>query len=33
MDAGETLELRMIEGNAIKSFTLNIELIGFGYDV
>ena len=32
MDAGDTLDLRMTEGNYIKHITLNIELIGLGFD-
>ena len=32
MDAGDTLELRMTQGNYINYITLNIELIGFGFD-
>merc|ERR1712212_44196 len=32
MDAGDTLELRMTEGNYISQITLNIELIGLGFD-
>ena len=31
LDAGDTLELRMAEGS-IRSITLNIELIGLGFD-
>ena len=32
LDAGDTVELRMIEGNYINTITLNIELIGLGFD-
>ena len=32
MDEGDTLELRMTLGDRIKSITLNIELIGLGFD-
>jgi len=32
MDAGDTLELRMTTGNYIFDITLNIELIGLGFD-
>ena len=32
LDAGETLELRMTAGEYIKEITLNIELIGLGFD-
>ena len=32
MDAGDTLDLRMTSGNWIKEITLNIELIGLGFD-
>jgi len=32
LDAGETLELRMTQGDYIKEITLNIELIGLGFD-
>ena len=32
MDAGDTLELRMTSGDYIKQITLNIELIGLGFD-
>ena len=32
LDAGDTLELRMTEGTYINSITLNIELIGLGFD-
>ena len=32
MDEGDTLELRMTDGRYIDHITLNIELIGLGYD-
>ena len=32
VDAGDTLELRMTKGNAVSQITLNIELIGLGFD-
>ena len=32
MDSGDTLELRMTEGEYIDRITLNIELIGLGFD-
>jgi len=32
MDAGDTLELRMTEGNAINQISLNIVLTGLGFD-
>ena len=32
MDAGDTLDLRMTSGNWIKEITLNIELIGLGFN-
>ena len=32
LDAGDTLELRMTEGTYINSITLNIELVGLGFD-
>ena len=32
LDAGNTLELRMTEGTYINSITLNIELVGLGFD-
>ena len=32
LDAGDTVELRMTEGDYIHSFTLNIELTGLGFD-
>ena len=32
LDAGDTLELRIIKGHYISSITLNIELIGLGFD-
>ena len=32
MDAGDTLELRMTTGDYIHAITLNIELIGLGFD-
>ena len=32
LDAGDTLELRMTSGNYIYAITLNIELIGLGFD-
>ena len=32
MDEGETLELRMTNGDYIYGITLNIELLGLGYD-
>ena len=32
MDAGDTLELRMTDGNAIRWITLNIKLIVLGFD-
>ena len=31
LDAGDTLDLRMTEGNWVRSITLNIELIGLGF--
>ena len=32
MDEGDSLELRMANGNHIREITLNIELIGLGFD-
>ena len=32
MDVGDTLELRMTEGDYIERITLNIELTGLGFD-
>ena len=32
MDAGDTLELRMTKGDWINEISLNIELIGLGFD-
>ena len=32
LDAGDTLELRMTDGNYISHITLNIELTGLGFD-
>ena len=32
LDAGDTLELRMTDGNYIAHITLNIELTGLGFD-
>ena len=32
MDVGDNLELRMTSGDYIKQITLNIELIGLGFD-
>lgn len=32
MDEADTLELRMTSGNWINRITLNIELIGLGFD-
>ena len=32
LDEGDTLELRMTGGNYIGGITLNIELIGLGFD-
>ena len=33
MDAGETLELRMTEGDYFDAITFNIELTGLGFDL
>ena len=33
MDTGDTLELRMTDGEDIKWITLNIELVGLGFDL
>ena len=32
LDAGDTLELRLMIGDHIKDITLNIELTGLGFD-
>ena len=32
MDDGDTLELRMTQGDYISQIILNIELIGLGFD-
>ena len=32
MDAGDTLELRMTEGDLVGKITFNIELSGLGFD-
>ena len=32
MDTGDTLELRMTDGQYIMKISLNIELIGLGFD-
>ena len=32
MDAGDTMELRMTDGDYISDIVLNIELIGLGFD-
>ena len=32
MEAGDTMELRMTDGDYISDITLNIELIGLGFD-
>ena len=32
LDAGDTLELRLTEGNFVSYITLNIELTGLGFD-
>ena len=33
MDTGDTLELRMTDGEDISFITLNIELVGSGFDL
>merc|ERR1712210_26931 len=33
MDTGDTLELRMTDGEDISFITLNIELVGLGFDL
>ena len=32
LDAGDTLELRMAQGNLVQHITFNIELTGLGFD-
>ena len=32
LDVGDTMELRMTDGNYIGEITLNIELTGLGFD-
>ena len=32
VDTGDTLELRMTDGDYIADITLNIELVGLGFD-